>query len=289
MKRTRCFQQTGATTCELLISSTIFAAIAIASTAMMTESIKGTTRSTIVSHAVDQSRLTMDKIQADIRQSDMVMSRVMFPNLPGWKPSDRDDVILRIPVFDPSGIAIPGRYRLVWWDEDAIPGATGPRHVVRYEVSMINGVVGPLPPLRTYLTHVQSVRFRYYRQETIGVPPVRRLPLPGPAVGGDPGGNQVRVVGVRSQSLTGDDSNSELSSISALGFVRSGGNVLIPGSIPVGTSLDILYELDGSRNRTALGGNFANIVEVNIVHRRSTSEGASDTNLTSRTSLRNDL
>lgn len=288
MRQGRCHRQRGATTFELVISSTIFAAIAIASTAMMTESIKGTTRSTVVSHSVDQSRLTMEKIQSDVRRADLVMSRVMFPNLSGWKPSDADDVILRIPQFDSTGVAIPGHFRLVWWDEDSAGGATGPRHVVRYEVSFINGVVGPLPPLRTYLTHVQTLNFRYYRQEKITVPPVRRLPLPGPAVSGTPSGNQVRMVGVRGQAMTGDDSNSALSGINALGFVRSASNVLVPADVPVGTELDILYELDGSRTRTGDGGNLANIVEVSIVHRRSTSSGPSDTSLTSRISLRNE-
>lgn len=288
MRKGRCHRRRGATTFELVISSTIFAAVAIASTAMMTESIKGTTRSTVVSQSVDQSRLTMEKIQSDVRRADMVMSRVMFPNLSGWKPSDRDDVILRIPQFDSTGIAIPGHFRLVWWDEDPISGSTGPRHVVRYEVSYINGVVGPLPALRTYLTHVQTLNFRFYRQEKITVPPVRRLPLPGPAVSGNPTGNQVRMIGVRSQAVTGDDSDDERSDIGDLGFVRSGSNVLVPGHLPVGTELDIFYELDGSRTRTADGGNLANIVEVSIVHRRSTSAGPSDTSLTSRISLRND-
>ena len=276
-----------ATTVELVISSTIFAAIAIASTAMMTESIKGSTRSTVVSHSVDQSRVTMDRLQGDVPQTDMIMSRVLFPNVSGWKPSDRDDVILRIPVFDSTGVAIPGRYRLVWWDEDPHGGTTGPHHVVRYEASMINGMVGPLPPLRTYLTNVRSVSFRFYRQEKVAMPSTRRLPLPGPAVNGNPSGNQVRMIAVRGPAMTGDDSDSENAGMSALGFTRSGSHVLAPAHVAVGTELDVLYEVNGSQQRSGDGGNLANIVEVNLVHRRPSSGGPIETNLTSRMSLRN--
>lgn len=278
----------GATTFELVISGTIFAAIAVASTAMMTESIRGTTKSTVASRSVDETRLTMDRLQADVRQADMMLSRVRFPNMSGWQPSDRDDVILRIPAVDANGVRIPGRFRIVWWDEDSIGGATGPHHIMRFETTMINGVMSPVPPGRRFLTNVQNLQFRYFRQETVVLPTSRRLPLPGPAVSGTPSGTQVKVVAVRGLNVRVDDEDDEADDLDAVGFGRTGSNVLAPPSLAPGIELDVLYEVAGGQSRNAESGNGANILEVTVLHRRPTNSGPVVTQLNSRVSLRND-
>lgn len=273
-------KQHGFSSVELGISCTVFAAMAIITTGSMVESIRSTTKADVSAGTVDGARKGFDRLAKDIQNADAVLARYRA-GVSSPEESDEDEILLRIPRFDSTGVRIPSEYVVVHYQ---ITAGTPP-HLIRRASRWDGSVAGPWSPPQRMIPGIMGIGFDYQLATTVRTGAVGSiLALPGPLVTSNPEGSEVMLLALR--SANGGTDFEELG-ITALppGF-RTGANVPVIAGLE-NRSLDVRFRVDPEFVSQAPHANRANIVLVKLAAKNTQRGEGTVTRLVSRFNLRN--
>lgn len=273
-------KQHGFSSVELGISCTVFAAMAIITTGSMVESIRSTTKADVSAGTVDEARKGFDRLAKDVQSADAVLARYRA-GASAPESSDEDEILLRIPRFDSTGVRIPGEFLVVHYQ---ISEGTPP-HLIRRASRWDGSVAGAWSPPQRMIPGIMGIGFDYQLATTVSTGGIGSiLALPGPLVTRNPEGSEVMLLALR--SANGGADFEELGITALPPGLRIGANVPVIAGLE-NRSLDVRFRVDPEYVSQAPHANPANIVLVKLAAKNTQRGEGTVTRLVSRFNLRN--